>query len=206
MRAHRSGRSFSRASDPSPDDETGASSCDRNAAALRRDPGRHPRRGARNIISAHPMCRQATTIATAAGSARTADAGRRPWRILVHSDPTFMVMEQSHRGASSSRSVTAPKYQPARLLDPRMLRACAPEALRNAERRTSKYDIIAVDSALDRRIRRSRRARPPRYLPRKPIGSNPPDFQHGGAGGDGGALGRKALRRTEARPRRNLLF
>ncbi len=59
-------------------------------------------------------------------------------RILVHSDPTFMVMENLKRQFEQIIGTTI--SQRAFSID--RLRA---EALRNAERRVSKYDIIAVD-------------------------------------------------------------
>lgn len=59
-------------------------------------------------------------------------------RILVHGDPTFMVMENLKR--QFEQIIGTNISQRAFSID--RLRA---EALRNAERRTSKYDIIAVD-------------------------------------------------------------
>lgn len=59
-------------------------------------------------------------------------------RILVHGDPTFMVMENLKRQFEQIIGTTI--NQRAFSID--RLRA---EALRNAERRVSKYDIIAVD-------------------------------------------------------------
>lgn len=59
-------------------------------------------------------------------------------RILVHGDPTFMVMENLKRQFEQIVGTTI--SQRAFSID--RLRA---EALRNAERRISKYDIIAVD-------------------------------------------------------------
>ncbi|GEM_PF-100640 len=59
-------------------------------------------------------------------------------RILVHSDPTFMVMDNLKR--QFEQIIGTDISQRAFSID--RLRA---EALRNAERRTSKYDIIAVD-------------------------------------------------------------
>jgi multiple sugar transport system substrate-binding protein len=59
-------------------------------------------------------------------------------RILVHSDPTFMVMDNLKR--QFEQIIGTHISQRAFSID--RLRA---EALRNAERRTSKYDIIAVD-------------------------------------------------------------
>ena len=59
-------------------------------------------------------------------------------RILVHSDPTFMVMDNLKR--QFEQIIGTNISQRAFSID--RLRA---EALRNAERRTSKYDIIAVD-------------------------------------------------------------
>ncbi len=59
-------------------------------------------------------------------------------RILVHGDPTFMVMENLKR--QFEQIIGTNISQRAFSID--RLRA---EALRNAERRVSKYDIIAVD-------------------------------------------------------------
>jgi multiple sugar transport system substrate-binding protein len=59
-------------------------------------------------------------------------------RILVHSDPTFLVMENLKR--QFEQIIGTNISQRAFSID--RLRA---EALRNAERRVSKYDIIAVD-------------------------------------------------------------
>lgn len=59
-------------------------------------------------------------------------------RVLVHGDPTFMVMENLKR--QFEQNLGAPISQRAFSID--RLRE---EALRNAERPTSRYDIIAVD-------------------------------------------------------------
>ena len=59
-------------------------------------------------------------------------------RVLVHGDPTFMVMENLKR--QFEQVIGTQIHQRAFSID--RLRE---EALRNAERRTSRYDIIAVD-------------------------------------------------------------
>ncbi len=59
-------------------------------------------------------------------------------RVLVHGDPTFMVMKNLKR--QFEQAIGAPIYQRAFSID--RLRG---EDLRNAERPSSRYDIIAVD-------------------------------------------------------------
>lgn len=59
-------------------------------------------------------------------------------RVLVHGDPTFMVMENLKR--QFEQVIGTQIYQRAFSID--RLRE---EAIRNAERKTSRYDIIAVD-------------------------------------------------------------
>ncbi|WP_298922384.1 extracellular solute-binding protein [uncultured Roseobacter sp.] len=59
-------------------------------------------------------------------------------RVLVHGDPTFMVMETLKR--QFEQAIGLPIHQRAFSID--RLRE---EALKNAERPTSRYDIIAVD-------------------------------------------------------------
>jgi multiple sugar transport system substrate-binding protein len=59
-------------------------------------------------------------------------------RVLVHADPTFMVMDNMKR--QFEQVVGAPIHIRALSID--LLRE---EALNNAERKTSRYDIIAVD-------------------------------------------------------------
>ncbi len=59
-------------------------------------------------------------------------------RVLVHGDPTFMVMDNLKRQFEQTigTSINQRAFSIDRLRD---------EALRNAERKTSRYDIIAVD-------------------------------------------------------------
>ncbi len=59
-------------------------------------------------------------------------------RVLVHGDPTFMVMENLKR--QFEQAVGVPIHQRAFSID-----RLRDEALRNAERMTSRYDIIALD-------------------------------------------------------------
>jgi len=59
-------------------------------------------------------------------------------RVLVHGDPTFMVMENLKR--QFEQSIGAQIHQRAFSID-----RLHEEAVRNAERKSSKYDIIAVD-------------------------------------------------------------
>ena len=74
----------------------------------------------------------------AAGPARAAERSPGGLRILVHGDPTFMVMENLKR--QFEQIVGCRISQRAFSID--RLRE---EALRNAERRTVDYDIVAVD-------------------------------------------------------------
>lgn len=59
-------------------------------------------------------------------------------RVLVHGDPTFMVMDALKR--QFEQALGAPIHQRAFSID-----RLHEEVLRNAERKTSRYDIIAVD-------------------------------------------------------------
>jgi multiple sugar transport system substrate-binding protein len=59
-------------------------------------------------------------------------------RVLVHADPTFMVMDNMKR--QFEQVVGAPIHIRALSID-----SLREEALNNAERKTSRYDIIAVD-------------------------------------------------------------